>query len=76
MNTGLKLFDVVALERALPEKGLERGHVGTIVELLPNGAFEVEFSDDQGQAYAFAALTATDILKLVYEPSVHLAKTV
>jgi hypothetical protein len=66
MNDGLKLFDVVALERALPEKGLERGQVGTIVEALPNGAFEVEFSDDEGRAYAFAALSSADVLKLVY----------
>ncbi|MBI5388482.1 MAG: DUF4926 domain-containing protein [Verrucomicrobia bacterium] len=68
MNAAVKLFDVVALERALPEKGLERGQVGTVVEKLSDGHFEVEFSDDAGRAYAFAALAPQDLLKLRYEP--------
>ena len=68
MNAGLKLFDVVALERPLPEKGLERGQVGAIVEALGNGCFEVEFSDDDDRAYAFAAVTPQDLLRLVYSP--------
>ena len=68
MNAGLKLLDVVALERPFPDKGLERGQVGTIVEALSNGCFEVEFSDDEGRTYAFAAATPKDLLRLVYTP--------
>ena len=68
MKTDLKLFDVVALQRAVPEKGLEPGQVGTVVEELSNGAVEVEFSDDEGLAYAFAALGPGDLLKLLYVP--------
>ena len=68
MNTGLKLFDVVALERPLPEKGLERGQVGTLVEALSSGSFEVEFSDDAGRPYAFAAVTPQDLVRLVDSP--------
>ena len=30
--------------------------------------FEVEFADDNGRAYAFAALTPKDVLKLRFTP--------
>ena len=62
------MLDVVALERDVPEKGLRRGQVGTVVEELGDGAFEVEFSDDDGRAYAFVALKTADLLKLFYQP--------
>ena len=48
----IKLLDVVALTQDVPEHNLKRGEVGTVVEILSNGeAFEVEFSDDNGQMY-------------------------
>jgi len=43
--------------------GLLRGQVGAVVELL-NGAVEVEFSDDDGQAYAELALETDQLLVL------------
>jgi hypothetical protein len=52
------LLDVVALLEDLPEEGLYRGQVGTIVEPLENDIFEVEFNDDEGQTYAMLALPA------------------
>lgn len=42
----IRLFDVVALTEDLPEHGLVRGQVGTVVEELAPEAFEVDFSDD------------------------------
>ena len=45
----LEVLSVVALMEQLPEKGLQRGQVGTIVENLAPGVYEVEFSDDQGR---------------------------
>ncbi|MEH1891235.1 MAG: DUF4926 domain-containing protein [Nostoc sp.] len=48
----MKLLDVVALTEDLPELGLHRGQVGTIVEAYEPGVFEVEFSDLTGKAYA------------------------
>lgn len=68
MNRTFDLLDVVALARDLPEKGLTRGQVGTIVEDFDGEAFEVEFADDNGRAYAFAALKPTDMLKLHFKP--------
>ena len=52
MTEHVKLFDVVALTDDLPECNLRRGQVGTIVEILSDGAaFEVEFIDREGRTY-------------------------
>jgi hypothetical protein len=48
----VRLLDVVALTQDLPQYDLWRGQVGTVVEILANGAaFEVEFSDREGRTY-------------------------
>lgn len=59
-----KLLDIVALLEDVDSEGLRRGEVGTIVEQWDEGAFEVEFSDDSGKAYAFVALRPEQIIKL------------
>lgn len=64
----LDLLSEVALLRDLPERGLVRGQVGTVVEILASGAVEVEFSDDEGRAYATAALLAEDLVRLHHGP--------
>ncbi len=46
------MLAAVALLRDLPEYGLVRGLVGTIVEPLDETTALVEFSGDTGQAYA------------------------
>ncbi len=67
MNT-IKLLDVVALLEDLPERRLFRGQVGTVVELLGEDMYEVEFSDNQGRTYAELALCADQLLALHNEP--------
>ena len=67
MADNIRLLDVVALTADLPEHGLLRGHVGTVVETLAPGVFEVEFSDDQGCAYAELALPEHQLLVLHYQ---------
>lgn len=64
MAAPIKLFDVVALTDDLPERGLLRGQVGTVVELLAVGTYEVEFSNDDGQMYGSTALEASQLLPL------------
>jgi hypothetical protein len=60
----IKILDVVALTEPLPDKGLRRGEVGTVVDQWKDGVFEVEFSDDAiGAAYAFAAVPAEKLMK-------------
>lgn len=60
----IRVLDVVALMEALPSEGLRRGEVGTVVEQWRDGVFEVEFSDDFGKGYAFAALRPDQLMKL------------
>jgi hypothetical protein len=69
MKDDIHLLDVVALMEDLPEKGVRRGQVGTIVEVLRPGVFEVEFSDDEGRSYAMLALQARQLLPLRYQPT-------
>ena len=68
MEREIHLLDIVALTEPLPKSGLVRGHVGTVVEVLAPGVFEVEFSDDNGQAYAFASVSAEKLLILHHRP--------
>ena len=67
MNT-IELLDVVALVQDLPERGLQRGQVGTVVEELGPDVFEVEFSDNSGRTYATLALKTVQLMQLHYEP--------
>ena len=69
MNEPIKLFDVVALTADLPELGLLRGQVGTVVDVLAGGeAFEVEFSDREGRTFESLGLRTEQIMVLHYEP--------
>jgi hypothetical protein len=67
MNTNPQLLDVVALLTDFPEHNLVRGQVGTVVEYL-DGAYEVEFSDDEGRTYAELALEPGYLLPLYHRP--------
>ncbi len=64
MNTTIRVLDVVALLEDLPQDGLRRGQVGTVVEALAPEVFEVEFSDNEGRTYATLALRADQLLVL------------
>jgi hypothetical protein len=69
MKDAIDILDVVALTGDRPERDLYRGQVGTVVETLAPGVFEVEFSDDEGRTYASIALEADRLLALRYEPT-------
>jgi hypothetical protein len=64
----IQLLDVVALTVDLPDKHLLRGQVGTVVEILSPGVYEVEFADDQGRTYAQLALREAQVMALHYRP--------
>ena len=49
---GIEILSAVARLEDLPEEGLVRGQVGTVVESWAPGVYEVEFCDDSGKAYA------------------------
>jgi hypothetical protein len=64
----MELLSEVAVLQDMPEKGLIRGQVGTVVELLAPSVAEVEFSDDQGRTYAMAALHSEELIRLHRRP--------
>jgi hypothetical protein len=67
-NEGTLVLEVVALLTDLPTQRLARGQVGTIVEQLDDKTLLVEFSDDQGRAYAVVPCRREDLLVLHYVP--------
>ncbi len=69
MKNKVKLLDVVALTDDLPERDLQRGQVGTVVEILTPDMYEVEFADNEGRTYAELAVKADKLLVLHYEPA-------
>jgi len=68
MKEPLHLLDVVALLEDLPDRRLLAGQVGTIVEILSDGVYEVEFADNEGQTYACLALQGNQVMPLHYSP--------
>jgi hypothetical protein len=73
----ISLLDVVALTIDLPEYNLCQGQVGTVVEILANGAaFEVEFSDRQGRTYESVGLRADRLMVLHFDPALPSMATV
>ena len=69
MQNKINLLDVVALTDDLPGRELQRGQVGTVVEMLAPDVYEVEFSDSEGRTYAELAVKMDQLLVLHYEPA-------
>ena len=69
MNAQIRVSDVVALTDDIPDRSLLRGHVGTVVESLGPGVFEVEFVDNDGRTYAMLPLKSSQLLVLHYQPA-------
>ena len=67
-SDGPSLLHAVALLTDLPEQRLARGQVGTVVEQLDDKTSLVEFSDDEGRAYAIVPCPRADLLVLHYVP--------
>lgn len=68
MTSEIRRLDVVALTENLPQHGLVRGQVGTVVEVFADDAFEIEFSDHDGRTYANLPLRADQLMALHHRP--------
>ena len=66
-ETPVKLLDVVAVLEDKPREGLVSCQVGTVVEVLAPGVFEVEFLDSQGRTIALTELKRSELLVLRHE---------
>jgi hypothetical protein len=67
-DPGRDFLRAVALLRDLPEYGLVRGRVGAVVEALDQTTALVEFSDDDGRAYAIVPCPRDALLILRTAP--------
>lgn len=67
-EASLKLQDVVALLNDIPNERLVKGQVGTVVEALDEGVYEIEFADKQGRTLASLALLDSELMLLHFEP--------
>ncbi len=65
-----QLFDMIAILESYEESHLQTGDVGTVVELLPPDAVEVEFLDRDGRTRCIATLPISDVLVLNRERTV------
>jgi Domain of unknown function (DUF4926) len=64
----LENLSVVALLQDLPEKGLVRGQIGTVVEVFSPTVGEIEFCDQDGRTYAQTALSSDMLIRLHDRP--------
>ena len=69
MNNEIHMLDVVALTEDIPDHGLRRGQVGTIVEPLAKNVLEVEFVDNEGHTLRHRSETTSQLLVLHYQPA-------
>ena len=68
----MKMHDVVALLQDVPAKHFEsgralllrRGQIGTVVMSYPDDAYEVEFADRDGRAFAILSLRPEQLIVL------------
>lgn len=67
MNATFKLLDTVALLKDVPQYKLVVGQVGSVVELLNNNMFLVEFCNNKGETLAMVEVNSKDLLLLHYE---------
>ena len=67
-DCGREFLSAVALLRDLPQHRLVRGQVGTVVEELDQSTALIEFSDDDGRAYAIVPCPRDALLVLRTAP--------
>jgi hypothetical protein len=63
----MELLSVVAILKDVPEEGIVRGQVGTLVESLAPAVWLVEFSDTMGRTRALIEVREEEMVTLHYE---------
>jgi len=67
----LREHDSAVLMHDLPEYGLKRGDVGTIVMIHPQGGYEVEFITLDGETIAVTSLLADEMRSIARREIAH-----
>ncbi|MBD2099803.1 DUF4926 domain-containing protein [Leptolyngbya sp. FACHB-261] len=63
----ISLLDMITLTADLSDQAVRQGQVGTVVELLSDGVFLVEFSDYKNRTYTLLPLQAHQLKVLHYD---------
>ena len=66
-NREINELDVIALLKEIPVHGLVRGDIGTVVTILSDSVYEVEFMAEHGVSKAVIPVTEKDIMKIHFE---------
>ena len=70
MRDPVRVLDAVAVLTGAPAGArFGWGQVGTAVEELAPGVFEIEFSDNEGRVYAILAINAGQLMVVATSPS-------
>ncbi|MDD5199834.1 MAG: DUF4926 domain-containing protein [Terrimicrobiaceae bacterium] len=77
MKTEIQMHDLVALLQEVPARDfvtgapltLPRGQIGTVVMTYDGSAFEVEFSDARGRAFALLPIPVAGLIRLHDAPA-------
>lgn len=64
----MKIHAVVATLREFPERRLNRGQVGTVVERFDGGYVLVDFADINGVAHALVPVPEDQLIELKHTP--------
>ena len=56
-----KLYDNVAATVDLPDFGISAGDKGTIIDIYPDGAYEIEFDPDELENIVTASLLPSQV---------------
>lgn len=57
----IKYLDVVMLKEAHPDLGLEKGAIGTVVEVYNLSRVEVEFANERGVALVITSFDTSEL---------------
>lgn len=63
----IKIFDIVALLDNISKNSLKKGQVGTVVEVLDDDVYEIEFSNNRGETIITTSVKASNLLVLEFD---------
>jgi Domain of unknown function (DUF4926) len=61
------VLDTIVLDRDLPEHGLRKGDLGSVVEVYEPDGLEVEFVTASGRSAALLTLNGRDVRPVSYD---------
>ena len=67
-DKSISLVDPVALLTDVPAWQLIRGQIGTVVEVLAPGMFEVKLNNNLAVTYQQSAQAGDQLIRLIWEP--------